>query len=192
MAYPAVLDEPKTSTIFNRIWPVRLLAALESFERKLGKKAGPDNLVPDTLHWLDRARGVGAPEYLSALEDMDAFTRAFARGGTLAKRWLRVLVTPVTGMVFPRESGRTRHGFGPDQNFGALVALHAVFQYVRTAGHELALALVGRGLPVGVQLGPAYAREDVLIRLAAQLEQARPWRDEFLRCMLSGVSVRVR
>ncbi len=56
LAHPPILDDPKTPTIFNRIWPVRLLAALQSFERKLEKKAGPDNLDPDTLYWLDRAR----------------------------------------------------------------------------------------------------------------------------------------
>jgi amidase len=31
------------------------------------------------------------------------------------------------------------------------------------------------GLPVGVQLAAAYGREDVLIQIASQLEQAAPW-----------------
>lgn len=31
------------------------------------------------------------------------------------------------------------------------------------------------GLPIGVQLVAAYGREDVLVRVASQLEQAHPW-----------------
>jgi Asp-tRNA(Asn)/Glu-tRNA(Gln) amidotransferase A subunit family amidase len=100
LAHPSILDDAKALTIFNRIWPLRLLSALQSSERELDKKAGPNNLDPDTLYCLDRAHGVSATDYIVAMEDMDAFTRALAawwdndHGGGYD-----VLVTPVTGTV---------------------------------------------------------------------------------------------
>jgi len=40
---------------------------------------------------------------------------------------------------------------------------------------SLPLHLGDEGLPVGIQLVAGYGREDVLVRLASQLENARPW-----------------
>ena len=39
----------------------------------------------------------------------------------------------------------------------------------------LPLAWTAEGLPVGVRLVAGYGREDVLIRVASRLEQAKPW-----------------
>jgi amidase len=170
LAHPAVLDDPKTSNIFNRIWPVRLLAALQYFERKLEKKAGSDNLDPDTLYWLDRARGVSASEYISALEDMDAFTRAFAGWWS----GYDVLVNPTTGTVTPK-LGALGMDSARLKTSAVWWPFTAFFNMSGQPAMSLPLHWSEEGLPVGVHFGAAYAREDVLIRLAAQLEQARPW-----------------
>jgi amidase len=40
---------------------------------------------------------------------------------------------------------------------------------------SLPLHRTADGLPVGIQLAAAYGREDILIRVASQLESAHPW-----------------
>ena len=42
---------------------------------------------------------------------------------------------------------------------------------------SLPLSWAPNGLPIGVQLVARYGREDVLFRLASQLEEAQPWAD---------------
>ena len=53
-------------------------------------------------------------------------------------------------------------------------------------GHRLYLPArwTDDGLPVGVQLVGAPGREDVIIRVAAQLEVAQPWSQRFRSCQV--------
>jgi amidase len=73
---------------------------------------------------------------------------------------------------------------GPDTNaFDALAkagpyaAFTSSFNVTGQPAISLPLHWNDAGLPIGVQLVAAYGREDVLFRVAGQLEQAAPWAD---------------
>ena len=167
IAHPPVLDEQKTGGLFMRVWPVRLLAALQSFERKLGKTASPDELDPDTRYFLDLGRKTPASEYVAALDDMQAFTfvmTAWWTGG------FDLLVTPTNGMIPPK--------LGELSNPSNAIRWSPYTAYFNMTGQpaiSLPLHWSAEGLPVGVQFAAAYGREDVLFRVASQLENAEPW-----------------
>jgi amidase len=85
-----------------------------------------------------------------------------------------VLVSPVLngsppplGWLTDPEQGMTR----------VLLMMQYTAQFNITGQPAVSLPLhwTASGLPMGVQFTAAFGREDLLIRLAAQLEQAKPW-----------------
>ena len=78
---------------------------------------------------------------------------------------------PVLGDVGRQDDG----GFNAAARSIPFAAYAAAFNVTGQPAMSVPLYWSDAGLPIGVQLVGAPFREDLLIRVAAQLEQARPW-----------------
>ena len=153
---------------FNRTVGADVAFSLALHERLLGRAIGDDELEPRNRAYRAMGLRTSAVEHLETRRWLADFARR------VGQWWLDhdVLVTPTVN--------------GPPPPLGALAdpaAVRSLMAYtaqLNVTGQpavSLPLATHADGLPLGVQLVAAYGREDLLLRLAGQLEQAAPWRD---------------
>jgi amidase len=138
--------------------------------------AGPHNLEPVALAAIEGARGTDAVRVAGAFRALHAVTRAAA----LFFEAHDVLVTPTLAHP-PWPHGALSYERS-DPSMAAWV--DAIFEYGPftasfNIGGQPAISvptgLSADGLPIGVQLVAAHGREDLLLALAAHLEEALPW-----------------
>jgi len=114
-----------------------------------------------------------ARDYFAELEGMQQWARR------LSAWWSDhdVLIVPTSpeppvplGVIAPTNDE-------PDvgTRMGRLATFTAPFDVTGQPAISLPLHWTADGLPIGVQLVAAYGREDVLLRVGAQLEAAQPW-----------------
>ena len=78
----------------------------------------------------------------------------------------------------PRISQLTPSEDAPLDNFARQLSIATYTMPFNATGQPAIVIPSGRaasGLPIGVQLVADQGREDTLVRLGSQLEQARPW-----------------
>jgi len=174
-AYPPALDESEAPHHLSVMFAGATARMLDVLAMLAGRPI--DERDVDPLNWAlaQLGRACTVPQYLAALEWMHGYTRR------LASWWAEgfdLLLTPTLpapppplGFFHP-----TRENF---MEIGARAQAFAAFTSPFNMSGQPAISLplhwTRDGLPVGLQLVAAYAREDLLIRVAAQLEEAQPW-----------------
>ena len=91
-----------------------------------------------------------------------------------------LLLTPTTGEPAPTIEEMRPDADEPwriDKRYARIAVFTMPFNVTGQPAISLPLATTANGLPVGVQMVAAPFREDLLLRVAAQLEQAAPWKD---------------
>jgi amidase len=137
---------------------------------------GPDTAEGTTLAAFERAHTLTAVEIGRGFR---AF-HAVARSAALFFEDRDLLVTPTLAHP-PWEHGRLEYD-RPGRSMGSWI--DAIFEYGPftapfNIGGQPALSVpTGQsadGLPIGVQIVAAHGREDLLLRVAAELEETLPW-----------------
>ena len=150
-------------------------ASFARVEAQIGRPLTDDDVELHNRAQAEYARSVNGVEYALALAANVDYRRAVQQWWT--QGW-DLLLSP-TLMEPPTRIGEYRNDpampMAPMIRAAQVVAFTPPFNASGQPAISLPMHWTTDGLPVGVQLVAAYAREDVLIRVAAQLEQAQPW-----------------
>ena len=172
--HPAALEDPEFIPRFVTIVATATAATVAQMERDVGRAVGPDDLEGDNQAFRAIGDAVPAPTYIEAVNWLHEWSRR------AQSWWLQdgydLLVTP-TLAVPPPEIGYLSDPELGGQRVVEVLQYTAQFNITGQPAVSLPLSWTAGGLPVGVQFVAPSGREDLLVRIASQLEEARPWAD---------------
>ena len=150
--------------------------AIDLYAAKTGARPGPGEFEKLTWAFFEAGAKASAAEYANAVL---AVHRTGRMVGHFFERY-DLLLTPTLPQP-PEKLGVFDTNADDPESYRRAIALFTAFTALFNASGNPAMSVplhwTAQGLPVGVQFAARYGEEAVLFRLAAQLEQARPWFD---------------
>jgi amidase len=172
-SFPQAMVEEEFSPHFVTLIAPDTELELREYEALLGRPLRDEELEPRNRGYR-RAGGLSAVDYLAARTWMSGWARR------VASWWgdHDLLLTPTVAAPPPPLGWFTAEGPAREgARIASFIPYTAQFNMTGQPAVSLPLHWTPDGLPVGVQLVGAFGREDVLVRVAAQLEAAQPWAD---------------
>ena len=172
---PAAMHDESFSGRFVTMLAANTAHDLRQLEEILGRAATDDDLEPDNLAFAAIGRQVSSVDYLECLAAQHRWCREMLSWWHPAdgSHGFDLLLSPV--IATPPPPIGYLSGPGGGGRVSELLLFTAQFNVTGQPAISLPLHRTADGLPVGVQLVAGYGREDVLVRVAAQLEAAAPW-----------------
>jgi amidase len=149
-------------------------AAIELYSQKIGRKPTPEEFEKITWMFFESGAKVSASDYALAVI-------AVHRTGRQVARWFDNydLILSPTLAELPAKIGLLDMNTDDPETYRQHVSRYTAFTAPYNASGNPAVTVplywTANGIPVGVQLGGRYGDEATLLRVSAQLEQARPW-----------------
>lgn len=170
-AYPTGFDDPVMTAVYVRLTGARTLNRLLSYERRIGERAKADEVESGNASIMELARSLSAADYLQDLDQLNTFNRQFAGWWSSG---FDLLLSPSTAELSPKLGTL---GLDPSRRAEMFrwSGYTRPFNFSGQPAISLPLYWSEEGLPIGIQLGAAYGREDLLLSVAAQLEKAHLW-----------------
>jgi amidase len=178
-AAPAAFDEPDLMGMFMVVLTTGVVTDLAEIAHRAGREVERGDVEPLTWEYAEIGRTHSSAQYAEAVNAMHAWTRRMAawwHGNDAYDLLLTPTMAeppPVLGDLVP-PADNPFHGAARATAFATYTA---PFNVTGQPGISVPLHWSPDGLPIGVQLVAAYGREDLLVRVASQLEAARPWAD---------------
>jgi amidase len=174
-AWPTALEDKTFGSKLRALWSTNMGLFQRRLQDQLGRPLEDRELEPINRVGADIANHFTAVDYRLTLSAVAQYRRA-------VQSWWHdgwdLLLTPTLGEL-PLKLGTIVNDpddpMSPIRRSGDFAPFTAPFNTSGQPAISLPLQWTAEGLPVGVQLVAAYGREDILIRIASQLEQAQPW-----------------
>ena len=167
--------EYDATTLSAAFWRVMCANTWTNIQlRAAGRVPGLDDLEPVTRLYAERGRAVTADEYIRSVQ---TFHRSGRQLGAFFENYDVLLSSTIARASLPLGTVRMD---GSAEQFEQAVAPMTAFTAVCNATGVPAMSVpiewTDDGLPIGMHFVARYGAEETLYSLAAQLEQARPWR----------------
>jgi len=161
-----------------QIWCGNLVGWIDDIAAAMGRQATENYLEASTLACYEYGRRMSADDFVRALAARNTVARSAA---TFFDKHDLILTPTMPGVAQKLGTYDERIQSLDGLAWTNLVFEHAPYMAIfNVAGFPAMTLPLGEdrptGLPIGIQFGAAFGREDTLLQLAGQIERAAPWR----------------